>query len=232
MSGPVRVTGDRPQGAAVPARGLPPDPGPAGRPARGQLWARNGLGGGGVRVDRIMSGYAGGNLAAADSPLGPAGNLAGGLVCADDLPDGLVIADHVGRVMVFNLAASRLTGISPDSALGRDVQQVLPLRDDEDRCWWTQTRPYHGLCTRTRHPERLLHLADGTELLVSVGYVRAWCRDGRAGGEGDAPDGQTSETRDRWRHHPGAVRPRAIPLRDAQRRAGADPTRADLPPPR
>ena len=183
-------------------------------------------------MDRIMSGRGvaavGGNLTAATSPLGPAEDLAGGLVCADDLPDGLVIADRVGRVTVFNRAASRLTGISPDSALGRDVQQVLPLRDGEDRCWWTQTRPYHGLSTRTRHPERPLYLPDGTELLVSVGYVRDWCRDGRADGEGDAPDGHTSETRDRWHHHPGAVRRLAITLRDAQRRSRAERNRADL----
>jgi signal transduction histidine kinase len=39
--------------------------------------------------------------------------------------------------------------------------------------------PYHGLPTRTRHPERSLFLADGTEILVSVGYVR---EDRRKGG--------------------------------------------------
>jgi signal transduction histidine kinase len=175
-----------------------------------------------------MSGHAGGNLAAADSPLGPAGNVAGGLVCADDLPDGLVMADHAGRVTVFNRAASRLTSISPASALGRDVQQVLPLRDDEDRCWWTQTRPYQGLCTRTRHPERLLHLPDGTELLVSVGYVRDWGEDDRLGGERHGHDPQAVQTRDRWHLHPCAVRRLAITLRDAQRRSRAERSRADL----
>ena len=35
------------------------------------------------------------------------------------------------------------------------------------------TQPYDGLSTRTRHPERPLYLPDGTELLVSMGYVRA-----------------------------------------------------------
>jgi PAS domain S-box-containing protein len=182
-------------------------------------------------VDRMVSGRpaapVGGNLAAAAGPPRPAENPAAGLVCADDLPDGLVIADRDGRVTVFNRAASRLTGISPESALGRDVQQVLPLRDDEDRCWWTQTQPYHGLCTRTRHPERLLYLPDGTEVLVSVGYVRDWREDGRPG-EGHARNGQASETRDRWHHHPGAVRRLAITLRDAQRLSRAERSRADL----
>ena len=44
---------------------------------------------------------------------------------ADDLPDGLVIADHAGRVTVFNRAASRLTGIPVRPAIGPDVRQVL-----------------------------------------------------------------------------------------------------------
>ncbi len=41
----------------------------------------------------------------------PAGQVvaSGGLVCADDLPDGIVIADQAGRVVVFNQAATRLT---------------------------------------------------------------------------------------------------------------------------
>jgi signal transduction histidine kinase len=182
-------------------------------------------------VNMIVSGRvaapAGGNLAAAAGSLGPAEDPAVGLVCADDLPDGLVIADRDGRVTVFNRAASRLTGISPESALGRDVQQVLPLQDNEDRCWWAQTRPYHGLCTRTRHPERPLYLPDGTELLVSVGYVRDWCEDGRRG-EGHSRNGHASETRDQWHHHPGGVRRLAITLRDAQRRSRAERSRADL----
>jgi PAS domain S-box-containing protein len=166
-------------------------------------------------VDRIMSGQAAvaaggtfgaGPLEAADA----AGGQAGGLVCADDLPDGLVIADHAAHVTVFNRAAARLTGIEAADALGRDVQEVLPLRDAEDRCWWAQTQPYEGLNTRTRHPERSLYLPDGTELLVSVGYVRDWGRD--AG----------------WRRRPGAVRRLAISLRDTQQRSRAERSRADL----
>jgi PAS domain S-box-containing protein len=180
-------------------------------------------------VDRIMPGQvaapAGGDLAAGRPE--SAGGQADGMVCADDLPDGLVIADRDGRVTVFNRAAGRLTGIDPDSALGRDVQQVLPLRDGEDRCWWTQTQPYHGLCTRTRHPERSLRLPDGTELLVSIGYVREWRGDGPPG-RGRPGDAHASETRDQWHHHPGAVRRLAITLRDTERRSRAERSRADL----
>jgi len=133
-----------------------------------------------------------------------------GFVCADDLPDGLVVADHDGRITVFNRAASRLTGIAADSAFGRDVRDVLALRDAEDRCWWTQTQPYDGLRTRSRHPERSLYLPDGTELLVSMGYVRD--RNGNG-----APGRQS-----------GTVRRLAITLRGTQARERSERSRADL----
>jgi signal transduction histidine kinase len=155
----------------------------------------------------------------ADDPAHGAGladEAADGLVHADDLPDGLVIADHEGRITVFNRAAARLTSIDPVSALGGDVRDVLALRDVEGNCWWSQTRPYGGLSTRTRHPERTLYLADGTELLVSVGYVRDWHAGAPPGGDG--PGSEES----------GAVRRLAITLRDAQQRARAERGRADL----
>ena len=143
-----------------------------------------------------------------DTSASASGPVPSFLVLADDLPDGLVIADHKGAVTVVNRAAARLTGIEPAAALGRDVRQVLPLRDHENRCWWTLTQPYDGLCTRTRHPERALYLPDGTELLVSIGYVREPRR--RAGGDGRA------------------VQRLAITLRSAEQRARLERSRADL----
>jgi signal transduction histidine kinase len=162
-------------------------------------------------VDRMMAGQA---AEALPSTLGaasePPGAAADGMVCADDLPDGLIIADDIGRITVFNRAAARLTGILAASAIGRDIRQVLPLRDGDDRCWWTQTQPYQGLCTRTRHPEHSLYLPDGTELLVSMGYVRDWVEDG-----------------DR-RRRPGPVRRLTITLRGTRQRMRAERSRADL----
>ena len=96
----------------------------------------------------------------------------GSLVFADELPDGVVIADEVGRIIVFNRVAARLTGLDPAEVTGKFVFDVLPLCDDDGRDWWVYADPYHGLPTRTRHPERSLYLADGTEVLVSIGYVR------------------------------------------------------------
>jgi signal transduction histidine kinase len=114
-------------------------------------------------------------------PLSGAGVLAaeyavpsdpGWLVIADELPDGLVVADEAGRVAVFNAAASRLTNVDPAEALGKDLFDVLPLHDADGRDWWACTDPYHGLQIRTRHPERPLYLRDGTEVLVVVRYIR------------------------------------------------------------
>ncbi len=131
----------------------------------------------------------------------------------DELPDGLVIADHLGLVAVFNRAAARLTGISAADALGADVRQALPLTDADGRCWWMSADPYQGLPTRTRHPEMSLYLPDGTELLVTVGYVRS----SRCGAPGNS-------------HHsgPGPLQHLVISLRGGQQRARLERSRADL----
>jgi signal transduction histidine kinase len=133
---------------------------------------------------------------------------------ADELPDGLVVADDAGRVVVFNRAAVRLTGIEAEQAIGKYVYDVLPFRDDDARDWWMFADPYNGLATRSRHPERSLFLGEGTaehggssprdrtEVLVSVGYVR----DGRS----------------------GPVRRLVISLRGAQERARLERSRAEL----
>jgi PAS domain S-box-containing protein len=121
---------------------------------------------------------------------------------ADELPDGLVVADDAGRVVVFNRAAVRLTGIAANDAIGKYVYDVLPFRDDDGRDWWMFADPYNGLATRSRHPERSLLLGEGLEVLVSVGYVR----DGRS----------------------GPVRRLVISLRGAQQRARLERSRAEL----
>jgi signal transduction histidine kinase len=135
------------------------------------------------------------------------------VVCPDDLPDGLVIADQTARVVVFNRAAARLVGIPPATAIGADVRDLLPLRDAEGRNWWTCANPYDGLSTRTRHPEMSLYLADGTELLVTVGYVRAARRALPVAGQRGAP---------------GAVQRLVITIRSAAQRARLERSRADL----
>jgi PAS domain S-box-containing protein len=133
----------------------------------------------------------------------------GSLVFADELPDGVVVADEAGRIVVFNRVAARLTGLEPAEVTGKFVFDVLPLRDAEGRDWWVYADPYHGLPTRTRHPERSLYLADGTEILVSVGYVRE-----------DRSKGGACGSR--------AVRRLVISLRGAKQRERLERSRAEL----
>ncbi|WP_018657980.1 ATP-binding protein [Actinomadura flavalba] len=120
---------------------------------------------------------------------------------ADSLPDGLLVADADARVIVFNAAAVRITGVAAATALGGDFRDVLPLHDAQGRDWWTCVDPYAGLATRTRHPERSLFLPDGTELLVTAAYRR---------------DGE------------GRVERFTVALRDAAHRARQERDRADL----
>jgi signal transduction histidine kinase len=92
----------------------------------------------------------------------------------EELPDGLLIADGSGRVVVFNSAAARVTGLTAEAVLGRPLEEALPLEDLEGRRWWQLTDPYGGLAIRTRQPERNLLLPGpgGREVLVSARYVR------------------------------------------------------------
>jgi signal transduction histidine kinase len=92
--------------------------------------------------------------------------------CYDELPDGVVIADGEGRVVVFNRAAERITRRPAAGALGRSVDEALPLVDLEGRLWWACTDPYTGLTIRTGQPETRLLLPDGRDVLVTARYVR------------------------------------------------------------
>jgi signal transduction histidine kinase len=152
----------------------------------------------------IASGHVPGISSPAEGPV-PIGSL----IFADELPDGVVVADEVGRIVVFNRVAARLTRLDPDEVIGKFVFDVLPLRDAEGRDWWVYADPYHGLPTRTRHPERSLYLADGTEILVSIGYVR-------------------EESRKAGARRSRSVRRLVISLRGAQQRERLERSRAEL----
>jgi signal transduction histidine kinase len=135
----------------------------------------------------------------------------------------VVVADEAGRIIVFNRVAARLTRLDPAEVIGKFVFDVLPLRDADGRDWWVYADPYHGLPTRTRHPERSLYLADGTEVLVSVSYVRDRQVSRRAprGGRGDGSTGPASR--------PGlALKRLVISLRGAKQRERLERSRAEL----
>ncbi len=89
------------------------------------------------------------------------------------LPDGLVAAVGPGGIVRFmNSPAERITGLSSDDVVGRDIREALPLQDLNGAPWWVLSDPWGGLRTRTGHRERLLVLPSGREVLVTAKYVR------------------------------------------------------------
>ncbi|HEU5037188.1 MAG TPA: ATP-binding protein [Nocardioides sp.] len=82
----------------------------------------------------------------------------------DALADGAVLAGPDGAVTAINTVAARLLGA--DDAVGRPLADVLALRDQDGRDWFSTNVPYDGLPTRTAVPEQSWLLPDGTEVLV------------------------------------------------------------------
>lgn len=88
------------------------------------------------------------------------------------VPDGLVISDASGTVVQVNDRAGAILDLAGDELLGRDIREVLPLRDRTGTDYWSALDPWNGLAVRTGHRERLLLLPNGLEALVSAKYVR------------------------------------------------------------
>jgi signal transduction histidine kinase len=85
----------------------------------------------------------------------------------DALPDGVVIAGTDGRVTVISAVAARMLAVGPD-CVGRPLEEVLTLRDQDGNAWVGHNRPYEGLPTRTAVPEQSWLLPNGEEALVAA----------------------------------------------------------------
>jgi signal transduction histidine kinase len=109
---------------------------------------------------------------AAVPPVPAAAQDTGAGINYDELPDGVVVADERGRIIVFNRAAARITGIEPADVLGRPLVDALPLEDLEGRNWWRCTDPYGGLAIRSGQPETQLLLPGGRDVLATARFVR------------------------------------------------------------
>jgi signal transduction histidine kinase len=120
----------------------------------------------------------------------------------DDLPDGVVVADATGVVILVNRAAARIAGIDAVGALGAKLSDVLPLTDTDGRRWWGCMDPVRSLRTVTGHGERSLTLPGGREVYVTARYVR----------DGDR----------------GPVRRVVVGLRDTRAREREEMSRAEL----
>jgi signal transduction histidine kinase len=116
----------------------------------------------------------------------------------DALPDGVLVADSDGTIVLANAPARRMFGI----ALVGGPLKDLPLQDSEGRDWFAVNRPYDGLASRTGLPEQSWLLPDGREVLVTTRLARE--------------------------HRGGPVHSVALVVRSARGRARLDRERSDL----
>ncbi|QIG43439.1 PAS domain-containing protein [Nocardioides anomalus] len=91
----------------------------------------------------------------------------GAQAVVDALPDGVVLAGPDSRVTVISQVAARMLGV-PLDVVGRPLDEVLALRDQDDNAWCAHNRPYDGLPTRTAVPEQSWLLPSGEEVLVAA----------------------------------------------------------------
>ena len=86
----------------------------------------------------------------------------------DALPDGVVLAGPDGTVSLVSSVAARMLGVDAATAVGRPLEDVVALQDNEGRTWAQCHAPYAGLRTRTGVPEQSWLTPDGTEVLVAA----------------------------------------------------------------
>ena len=86
---------------------------------------------------------------------------------ADALPDGVVVADGDGNVVLVSAMAGRMLGVDPSASVGKPLGDVLALRNTDGQTWLDVNRPYANLRTVIGTPEQAWLLPDGTETLVA-----------------------------------------------------------------
>src|SRR6476469_6381423 len=89
-------------------------------------------------------------------------------VLADALPDGVVVAGADGRVTLLSAPAAQMLSTRAEEAVGRPLEEVLALQDQDGNQWFACNRPYGGLATRRAVPEQSWLVPDGTEVLVTA----------------------------------------------------------------
>ncbi len=87
-------------------------------------------------------------------------------------PDAMIFADREGRIRVWNAAAQRIFGFTPQAALGASLDIIIPdrFRDAHwrgfERALAARATKYVGQCL----PTRALR-ADGTKIYVELGFA-------------------------------------------------------------
>jgi PAS domain-containing protein len=91
----------------------------------------------------------------------------------DSLPDGVVIADGDGRVQLLNDAAAAMLAVPREQAVGRPLDEVLAVSNQDGAGWVACVQPYAGLVIRSGVPEQSWVLPTGEEVLVTARIRRA-----------------------------------------------------------
>jgi len=91
----------------------------------------------------------------------------------DSLPDGVVVADGAGRVSLINDRAAAMLAVDRDGAVGRPLDEVLSVSNQDGVGWVACVKPYDGLVTRTGVPEQSWILPSGEEVLLTARIRRA-----------------------------------------------------------
>jgi PAS domain S-box-containing protein len=90
----------------------------------------------------------------------------------EDLPDGVLIADADGQVLVANQMAARLLGVAQSELIGAHLTAAMALDDRRGNEWCECVRPYDGFGLRTLLIEQEWHTVDGRALLVTARLCR------------------------------------------------------------
>ena len=89
----------------------------------------------------------------------------------DALPDGVVIADQDGVVLLVNAGAREMLG--EQARIGADLADAVTLQDQDAADWYGVVRPFEGLGTRSGVPEQSWLARDGSEVLVTTRLLRS-----------------------------------------------------------
>jgi len=88
----------------------------------------------------------------------------------DALPDGVVIADRDGVVVLVNAVAREMLGAQ--ARVGARLAEAVTLQDQDAADWFSSVLPFEGLGTRSGVPEQSWLLPDGSEALVTARLLR------------------------------------------------------------
>lgn len=89
----------------------------------------------------------------------------------DTLPDGVLVADGDGVVLVVNRVAREMLG--SEARPGAQIDDALSLVDQHGLDWCAVNLPYEGIGIRSGVPEQAWILPDGDEVLVTANLHRA-----------------------------------------------------------